>query len=557
MRTYDITPFEFDEAVDLKKYDAWFLDGTHSVPPWTPMFGWSWINYCRHGMMWAAQKLQLPTCKGWDWRLHRGGGYLAVLVVDDPTEIAEREKVFRKQLEPFIEDYDAVWAVHLEELQGYYTTLRAFDIDGSTNIELLDHLEDAFRLNKRMWEIHFYFMYVVFGVYMLFEAMMKQMFDIDDSNPEFHKFLTGFDNKVFQVDRKLWEFGKKAEDMGLDGLFLENMPDKVGALLAESEAGRSWLAEFNEFLGEDGWRSQRMSEFVNPTWLEDPTPAYMNVRQFLQKGGDFNLEHERARLTVEREAAEKELMQKIPDEQKGWFTKLLRLAQRSGSFSEEHNHWLDLYTHALVRRALVGWGDRLVAADVMDQVDDVFFLVPDEIRRVALAPEWHDLRGLVADRRAEWASWAEEDNPPMMGTVTLEEAMGTLIRSNDPVVLKVVVGSFPVPKPELNADLYGTCGSPGVVEGRARMVMNDADLMSIEEGDILVAPATYPSWTAVFALLGGVVVDRGASLSHAAIVGREYGIPVVMNTFEGTKVIKDGMRIRVDGNMGTVTILND
>ena len=58
-------------------------------------------------------------------------------------------------------------------------------------------------------------------------------------------------------------------------------------------------------------------------------------------------------------------------------------------------------------------------------------------------------------------------------------------------------------------------------------------------------------------LLGGVVVDRGASLSHAAIVGREYGIPVVMNVFEGTKVIKDGMRIRVDGNMGTVTIVND
>jgi len=124
-------------------------------------------------------------------------------------------------------------------------------------------------------------------------------------------------------------------------------------------------------------------------------------------------------------------------------------------------------------------------------------------------------------------------------------------------VLKVVVGSLPVPKPELRADLYGTCGSPGVVEGRARMVMSDADLLNIEEGDILVAPATYPSWTAVFALLGGVVVDRGASLSHAAIVGREYGIPVVMNVFEGTKVIKDGMRIRVDGNMGTVTILHD
>jgi len=556
MRTFEITPFEFDETLDLQKYDAWFLDGTHSVPPWTPMFGWSWINYCRHGMMWAAQKLQLPTCKGWDWRLRNGGGYLAVLVVDDPDEIAEREQHFRKELAPFIEDYDSIWNKYVSELQGYYADLRAFDIDGATNIEMLDHLEDVLRLNRRMWEIHFYFMYVVFGVYMLFEAMMKQLFDLDDSSPEFHKLLTGFDNYVFQVDRKLWQFGQKAKAAGLDSILLENDPSRVEALMQQSEAGKAWLAEFREFLSEDGWRSQRMSEFINPTWIEDPTPAFMSVRQFLKKGGDFDLERERLRLSAEREQAEAELMTKIPEEQRGWFTKLLRLAQRSGAFSEEHNHWLDLYTHALVRRCLVGWGKRLVAANVMNEVDDVFFLIPDEIRRVALTPEWHDLRTIVAERRAEWARWAEAENPPMIGNVTIEEAMGTLIRSNDPVVLKVVVGSLPVPKPELKADLYGTCGSPGVAEGRARLVMSDADLINVEEDDILVAPTTYPSWTAVFALLKGVVVDRGASLSHAAIVGREYGIPVVMNVFEGTKVVKDGMRIRIDGNMGTVTILD-
>jgi pyruvate, water dikinase len=555
MRTFEITPFEFDETVDLQKYDAWFLDATHAVPPWTPMFGWSWINYCRHGMMWAAQKLSLPTCKGWDWRLRRGGGYLAVLVVDDEEEIRQREQIFRKQLEPFIEDYDAVWQEHLEELQGYYRDLRAFDIESGTNIELLDHFEDTLRLNRRMWEIHFYFMYVVFGVYMLFEAMMKNLFDLDDSSPEFHKLLTGFDNKVFQVDRKLWEFAKKAEALDLAPLFLESDPEGLLDRLQGTDIGTRWLAEFREFLAEDGWRSQRMSEFINPTWIEDPTPALMSVRSFIVKGGDFDLDRERVRLSAERERAEAELMAKIPEEQRGWFTKLLRLAQRSGSFSEEHNHWLDLYTHAMVRRALIGWGERLATANVIEQVDDVFFLIPDEIRRVALTPEWHDLKGLVADRRAEWESWAEEENPPMIGRVPIEEAMQTLVRSNDPVVLKVVVGSLPVPKPELKADLYGTCGAPGVAEGTVRMIMSDADLIRVEEGDILVAPTTYPSWTAVFALLGGVVVDRGASLSHAAIVGREYGIPVVMNVFEGTKVLAEGMRVRIDGNLGTVTIL--
>jgi phosphoenolpyruvate synthase/pyruvate phosphate dikinase len=78
----------------------------------------------------------------------------------------------------------------------------------------------------------------------------------------------------------------------------------------------------------------------------------------------------------------------------------------------------------------------------------------------------------------------------------------------------------------------------------------------IKEGDILVAASTSPSWTPVFSLISGAVVDRGGSLSHAAIVGREYGIPVVINTFEGTQKIKEGQRIKIDANLGAVYLLD-
>ena len=134
--------------------------------------------------------------------------------------------------------------------------------------------------------------------------------------------------------------------------------------------------------------------------------------------------------------------------------------------------------------------------------------------------------------------------------------MGVLVQSNDPIALKVVVGSMPQVRPELKADLYGTCGSPGVAEGPARVIMTEDELHLVEEGDILVAASTSPSWTPIFSMIKGVVVDRGASLSHAAIVGREYGIPVVMNVFEGTAKIKSGQRIKVDANLGTVYILD-
>lgn len=138
----------------------------------------------------------------------------------------------------------------------------------------------------------------------------------------------------------------------------------------------------------------------------------------------------------------------------------------------------------------------------------------------------------------------------------MDDAMGVLVQSNDPIALKVVVGTMPVPKPELNADLYGICGSGGVAEGPARVIMEESQLDEVQAGDILVAVSTAPTWTPVFGLLKGVVVDRGASLSHSAIVSREYGIPCVINVFEGTAKIKTGQRIKVDGDNGVVYILD-
>lgn len=553
---WDITAFEFDEKRDLERIPVWFLDGTHSVPPWTPMFAWSWINYCRHGMQWAAQQLSLPTCKGWDWRLKDGGGYLGILVVEDEEEIRAREKKFRERLLPFIEDYDRVWNEAVNEMLAHYDRLKKFDVDHAGNAELLEHFEDALRVNKRMWELHFYLMYVVFGVFIMFEKLCKELLGMDDTDPNFHKLLRGFDNKVFQVDRRLWEFSLRARELGLEKVFLEAQPQDYLARLEASEQGRRFLAEFRAFLDEDGWRAQRMSEFINPTWIEDPTPALVYIRQFLVKGGDFNLDRERERLAEERKRMEEEVLARVPADKREWFATVMRLAQKSSSFSEEHNHYFDLYTHALVRRALVAWGKRLSACGTIEKPEDVFFLIPDEIRMVGLAPEYHNLKPTVERRRKEWERWCQKDNPPMIGNVGMEKAMEIMLKSNDPIVLKVVVGSFPVAKPEIKADLYGVSGSPGVAEGIARVVLQESDLIEVKSGEILVAPATYPSWTPIFALVRGVVVDRGASLSHAAIVGREYGIPVVMNVFEGTKVIKTGQRIRVDGDLGTVTILD-
>jgi phosphohistidine swiveling domain-containing protein len=206
----------------------------------------------------------------------------------------------------------------------------------------------------------------------------------------------------------------------------------------------------------------------------------------------------------------------------------------------------------------MGVGARFAKEGAIDTRDDILFLIPDEVRRAGINPGMFNLRSLVERRKADWKQWCAQAPAPafMKEGFTFEDAMGGLVGSMDPIALKVVVGSMPVVRPELKADLFGVCGSPGTVEGTVKVVWTEAELSKIVKGDIMVAPTTSPSWTPVFSILGGVIVDRGASLSHAAIVGREYGIPVVMNTFQGTTVLKDGMRIRLDANMGAIYILD-
>lgn len=552
-----IPGFDFDSAADLERSPAWFLDGTHSVPPWTPLFAWFWVNLCRHGMQYGAEKLALPTVKGWDWRFKDGGGYFTLLVVSSEEERREREQRFRVAIRPFLEDYDGLWCRFVKEMLGHYDGLKKLDLERATQIELLENFEQSIEVCRRMWEVHMYMMYGTFTAYILFENICRELVGIDDASPLFHSLVAGFDNKVLQVDKRMWELSREAQRMGLGATFLETDPNDLPRALDADPQGREFMREFRAFLDEDGWRMQRMAEINVPTWIEDPTPALTTVKQFLAKT-DFNLEAEREKLTRERKKAEEQVLASLAPEQRGWFAGLLRLAQKSGVFSEEHDYYLDFYAHAMVRRSSLGLGRRFAAAGALDGADDVFFLIPDEIRRAGINPDQFDLRPTVARRRAKWEEWSRTQLPPVIlrSGFDIDQAMALLVRSNDPIALKVVVGSMPVVRPELKADLHGTCGSPGVAEGTARVILSEQHLADVQPGDILVAATTSPSWTAVFSFIKGVVVDRGASLSHAAIVGREYGIPVLMNVFVGTQKLRSGQRIRVDANMGALYVLD-
>jgi phosphohistidine swiveling domain-containing protein len=106
-----------------------------------------------------------------------------------------------------------------------------------------------------------------------------------------------------------------------------------------------------------------------------------------------------------------------------------------------------------------------------------------------------------------------------------------------------------------SSGLKGLGCSPGVFEGTARVIFDIHQTLELTKDDILITPFTDPGWTPVLARVGGVVTEVGGLLSHAAVIGREYGIPAILNLINATKTIKDGERIRMNGKTGVVEIL--
>lgn len=547
--------FEFDPQEDLKKYPVWFLDGSHSVPPWTPMFAWTWLNHLRHGHIYGCGELSIPTTRSSDWREVDLCAYCTATPIEDQQEVEQRRAEFKEKLKPLIDDYDTLWQNVLNEMHGYYDKLKQFNYEKASIYELYKHFNEALFVHNRMWEVHFWWMYAIYGAYWWFEDLCREYVGINDNSPLWHRLIRGFDNDLFESDRRLWRLRNRALELGVADVFRQNEAREVIAELEKREAGQVWLKEFREYLDYWGWRMPRMMEFNCPSWVEDPTPAIGHIQQFLLEGATFELDQIRPRLAKEREEAEKEVLAKVPAGEKDWFVGLMRISQRAGSFSESHDFHFEHICHALFRRACLGCGQRLVQLGVLNEPDDVLFLVPDEVRKILALPENYDFRDFVAARRREWEEAQHKERPGLIGRLGPEEATEFMRRAKDPIIAKITVGEYIPPRPELGADLYGIAGSPGVVEGVARVVMGEGSVGEIRPGDILVSPVTYSGWTPAFALVRGIVTDHGGSLAHAAVVGREYDIPVVINTKEASKKIKTGQKVRVDGNEGVVYIL--
>jgi rifampicin phosphotransferase len=171
----------------------------------------------------------------------------------------------------------------------------------------------------------------------------------------------------------------------------------------------------------------------------------------------------------------------------------------------------------------------------------ISMLLADELDAFVVDPD--EFRARLTAREDEYLGLYELEPPFILnGSVP---SLATWRRRGASDAIVVVPGEV----------MHGVPGSPGVVRGRARVVLDPGDPAGLEPGDVLVAPITDPAWTPLFVPAAAVVVNVGAQVSHAVIVSRELGIPCVVSVLDATHRIPDGALVEVDGTSGTVTVL--
>lgn len=315
-----------------------------------------------------------------------------------------------------------------------------------------------------------------------------------------------------------------------DGQSLEELNDVEG--------GDRFVSAFEAYLTEFGHRTAGEFDPSRPRWRDDPAVPLGMVRTRLDEmQAGIQREQLRERSRQAQRAVDELLMQAgsgvVGPVRRSLTAHLIRTYRSHIHLRDEPKHG-SAHLFAAWHEALQRVGSHLVAEGALTDAADVWFLRRDELDALVAGPDG-PLPDVEARRRTHERN-KRIDAPPLL-TSEGEVPHGR--------------GSESGPN-----TLVGTGISPGVVEGRARVV-HELTGISLDPGDVLVCASSDPAWTPLFATAAGLVTEVGGRLTHGALVAREYGLPAVASVPAATTIIADGQRIRVDGYSGTVELLDE
>jgi pyruvate,water dikinase len=564
----------------------WFYNSMHFPEP---MYAFDSVTgeaaYCALGA--ANTRVHvLPTTKGIDERIINGRVYIGGIGVTDPAEIQERTEEFMQRAFFYYENWETLYAqwkqkmleliedarqLPTPELPKYEPLAHVRAGRGiASNHWLLDTYQKSLEGYFRMWHHHFEFLLLGYGAYMTFFAFCKKAFP-EISDQSIARMVAGIEAEIFRPDDELRRLARVAVQLGVESPFQDGVPVQavLDSLQELGGPGQQWLAElessrhpwFNVNVGDGFYHYHR-------SWNDDLSLPFSALPSYIRqlKAGE-NLDRPVAQLLEERAQIIGDYRELLAtDEERAAFDQMIGLAHRVFPYVEGHKFYCEHWYTNLFFNKIREFGQLLAGHGFFAKAEDVFHLTHYELKSaiVDLMQSWSagsPPRGpahwpaIVAERRAAIEAWTKNDTPPALGPVpeVIDDPAIVMLwgitRESLDAWLKAEDGSD-------SKELKGFAASRGVVEGTARVVKSVEEIARLQDGDILVCQVTNPTWSPIFRKISAAVSDIGGSMSHAAIVAREYGLPAVVGTGTATRRIRDGQRIRVDGGRGIVTLLD-
>ena len=577
-------PYNLVFSEDRREYEAdrfWFTDGMHwpdPLPPWDA----SLIDVAFGALsQFNSRVFVVPPANGLSARLLNGYVYLSP-VAADPAEIERRAGMFMERAGHYFmnwNDLNDQWMIKVRELVG---GLEKIEISPLPEFEEIDVVTKGRGLTSgydlysaylqicdaviKIWNYHFEFLNLGYAAYLDFFGFCKTAWP---SIPDLAiaKMVAGVEVDLFRPDEELKRLAKLAYESGVADAFAASDVDATCEILKSSPAGNAWIASFQES-AEPWFNFSTGSGFYHKDkiWIENVEVPFEFISNYINKlARGEDLARPLDAIHAERDRIVNEYMELLgSDADREAFQGKLGLARTVFPYVENHNFYVEHWTHSVIWRKMRQIGAVLVKEGFLEAPDDIFYMqrgeIPDALADLYTswaAPE--PARGpkywppIIRKRRAMVEAMKRQKPPPALGTPpeVITEPFTVMLWG----VTSDSVNNWLGASANDDGTLKGMSASPGLVEGVARVIFSPDQIGEVQDGEILVAPLTAPSWAPIFGKISATVTDTGGMMSHAAIVCREYGLPAVTGTSYATSTIKTGQRIRVDGSTGTVTIL--
>jgi pyruvate,water dikinase len=562
--------FPIEWRSEREKDLFWVFDDLHCPHPLSPMFyeigGWwltcdhmfrrfgtpfavDWLTKDVNGYLYTAA---VPPDERWKVdAMEYGARYGARVPLDDPEYPNRMGKYLDATLPVYGANFVSWWNNRLvpEMKRNFEFLEEQLDREREMSMgELAVLLEDAIDIHDRHWKIHWMLNFAQLSATLNLRATMEKTHGrIDDGL--LGRLQNSADDRNWDSIRALWEMKQEAKaDAELSRAFSGDTAAEIIAALDRSDRGRTFIEErIKPYQREFGWHSVWSHEFIFPTVFEKMEPVIELIRGYIET--DYDYPSTMGALRDDIAAASREILEGLDGEALDEMRAANEVNLRMAPLTPDHHFYIDQGANAHVRLVLVALGRRLAAAGVLDDAEDVMFLRYNELRALIGDHEAFDAGSLVARRKEERERAYEFRPPAWIGTATQSQLdFPYLVNWGFPEKFNRKPG-------EIAGQVKGIGGSPGVVEGIARVVLREDQFDDVRAGDILVCHMTNPAWVVLFTKIAGLVTNAGGLTGHPAVLSREFGIPAVVGTQDATSLINNGDRLRVDGSTGTVEIL--